>query len=96
MTAIFASTPGWRYVLPVTMQPIRTRAVASAIAPSIVHPSKTSSSGSPPIAAKWSKFQKWSKPPASATRQTARSSSAVVPWPESFSPTRRPSATTRD
>ena len=57
VTAIFASTPGWRYVLPVTMHPIRTRVVASAIAPSSVHASRMSPVGSSRIEAKWSKFQ---------------------------------------
>jgi len=88
VTAVLASTAGWRYVFPVTMQPMRTRVVASAMAASIVQASKTSSSGSPPIPAKWSKSQQWSKPASSAIRQTARSSSAVVPCPESLSPTR--------
>ncbi len=78
VTAIFASTPGWRYVLPVTMQPIRTVLVASAIAPSSVHASRMSPVVSSRIEAKWSKFQTWSKPALSATRQIARSSSTVV------------------
>jgi hypothetical protein len=58
------------------MQPIRTRLVASAIAPSSVHPSNTSPRfPRGPIDAKWSKFQQWSKPASCAIRQTARSSS---------------------
>src|SRR5216683_6140654 len=41
-----------------------------------------------PIEARWSKSQTWSKPPSSAMRQTARSASMVVSWPEFLSPNR--------
>jgi len=71
------------------MQPIRTRFVASAMAPSNVQPSKTSPRlPCAPIEAKWSKFQQWSNPASSTTRQTARSSSTVVSCGASFSPIR--------
>src|SRR5690554_3769206 len=57
------------------MHPIRTWAVASAIAASNVQASKTSPVGSSPSVAKWSMFQTESNPASSAIRQTLRYSS---------------------
>ena len=78
MTAIFASTAGWRYVLPTTAQPIRVCVVSWAIAASIVHVSKIGPSSLGPSVAKWSITQQVSKPTSSASRHRARSSSMVA------------------
>src|SRR5437762_10759491 len=89
VTASLASTTGCRYVLPVTMQPMRARFVASAIAACSAHPSYTGPPGPlGPIDARWSKSQTWSKPPSSAIFQHARSSSIELHWPEALSPNR--------
>src|SRR6266545_4864297 len=89
VVAILASTPGCRYVLPVTMLPIRTRRVDSAIAAMSVQPSQIGPSrGAPPIGLKWSKTQTWSKPASSARRHTARCCSRVQSCCESLMPTR--------
>ena len=75
--------------MPVTMHPIRTRFVPSAIAARCVQPSKTSPVGpAPPIEAKWSKVQHVSKPASSAICQTCRRSAIVVCWGASFKPIR--------
>ncbi len=79
-TAALASTAGWRYVLPVTMQPIRVLEVATAIPASSVQASKIGPSSRGPRVAKWSMHQKWSNPASSATRHTARSWSMVAFW----------------
>jgi hypothetical protein len=60
------------------MQPIRTRFVASAIAASSVHASKTSPLRTGPIGAKWSNTQQPSNPASSATRHCRRRTSTVV------------------
>src|SRR5712692_8762930 len=71
------------------MTPIRVRRVASAIAPSSVQPSRIGPPvPRPPMVAKWSKTQQWSKPASSAIRQTSRSSATVVHCGECLRPTR--------
>ena len=78
VTAILASTAGWRYVLPTTTQPILVRVVSSAIAPRSVQLSNMRPSSWGPSVAKWSMIQTLSKPQSSERRHTSRSSSIVV------------------
>jgi hypothetical protein len=40
VAAMLASTAGWRYTIPVTWQPMRIRWVSTAMAASMVQPSK--------------------------------------------------------
>ena len=56
VAAMLASTDGWRYGMPLTWQPRRSRDVATAIAASIDQPSKHGPERSEKIGSKWSKF----------------------------------------
>ena len=80
VAAMFASTAGWRYGMPVTMHPTRIRVVACASAARVVQPSRQGPLRSPPrIGSKWSKFQADSNSSmASAACQTWSIASQVV------------------
>src|SRR5437773_11687432 len=68
---------------------MRTRLSASAIADCSAQPSYTGPPGPlGPIEARWSKSQRWSKPPSSPIFQIERSWSIVIHWPEALSPKR--------
>src|SRR5262245_8464303 len=64
--ACAANTDGWRYVIPVTSRPMRTRSVTPVSAASVVTPSKHSPGPSPYIGWKWSKPHTPSNPSDSA------------------------------
>ncbi len=81
VVAMLARIAGWRYVLPVTINPRRRRSVRAAKAPSSVQPSSCGPVGSGPRGMKWSKAQACSiSGMLSASSQTRRISSYVVNW----------------
>src|SRR5262249_39035042 len=69
-----ANTDGWRYVMPDTSNPSRTRDVTPASAASVVLPSKHSPGPSPYIGWKWSKPHTPSNPSSSASCARATTS----------------------
>src|SRR5581483_11387172 len=92
--AMLASTAGLRWWMPVTSVPMRSRVVACASAPSIVHASRHGPSGSAGRCAeamgrKWSNSHAESKRSmASASRQTARISGHELYWLAVLTPKR--------
>src|SRR5207244_1561782 len=76
--AIFATTAGWRYVLPSTMVPTRMRGTRAASALSVLHDSSMAPSRSFVLGMKWSVTQPMSHPVASMCRQ--RSSTPDQVW----------------
>ena len=79
VAAMLARTDGWRYGMPLTWQPSRTRDVAAAIAASIDQPSRHGPEQSEKIGSKWSKFHPDSKTSmSSAARQTSSIADHVV------------------
>ena len=79
VAAMLASTDGWRYGMPVTWQPRRSRDVAAAIAASIDQPSRHGPDRSEKIGSKWSKFHADSNTSSSsAARQTSSIADQVV------------------
>src|SRR5256712_6368184 len=77
--AIFATTAGWRYVLPSTMVPTRRRGTRAASALRVLHDSSMAPSRSFVFGKKWSVTQAMSHPVASRCRQ--RSSTPDQVWP---------------
>ena len=79
VAAMLASTDGWRYGMPVTWHPRRSREVAAAIAASIDQPSRQGPERSEKIGSKWSKFQADSNMSSwSPARQTSSIADQVV------------------
>ena len=73
-----ANTEGWRYVMPATSAPSRTRSVTPDHAASVVIASKHSPGPSPYIGWKWSNPQTPWKPRSSAKRTRETFSAQVM------------------
>ena len=91
VAAMFASTAGCRYGMPVTWQPMRMRFVTAASAASVDQPSRHGPDRSLKIGSKWSKFQALSNSGIwSAARHTSSMSLQVVSMGAVLIPKRMP------